>query len=317
MAMSARKPIAFQFMRPTRPAVSGRVRDLSPHFNRDLVPLPTAFQPFQIIHAVRAMGWHLATLLVVRDMHALARKLRNLATVRDEELQAFVAMFSVKRSIRRGADIIAMGDSSTFSTVLLQGLACRYKIIGNGRRQILTFQYPGDFCDGHSYILPTRDTAVCALTDCSVGIIMHRDIERITAKFPSLGLALWRDTMIEASIFREWNVSQRPALERIAHMLCEQIVRLEAIGVAGRAIPQTQVDLADAAGLSTVHMNRTIQDLRELGVLMKNSRPIMVSHWDRLVEIAKFDGRYLGMWQVPSNELSAVSTRGEGIRPAM
>ncbi len=263
------------------------------------------------------MGWHLATLLVVRDMHALARKLRNLATVRDEELQAFVAMFSVKRSIRRGADIIAMGDSSTFSTVLLQGLACRYKIIGNGRRQILTFQYPGDFCDGHSYILPTRDTAVCALTDCSVGIIMHRDIERITAKFPSLGLALWRDTMIEASIFREWNVSQRPALERIAHMLCEQIVRLEAIGVAGRAIPQTQVDLADAAGLSTVHMNRTIQDLRELGVLMKNSRPIMVSHWDRLVEIGKFDGRYLGMWQVPPDELAAVSTRGEGIRPSM
>jgi CRP-like cAMP-binding protein len=145
---------------------------------------------------------------------------------------------------------------------------------------------------------------------------MHRDIERITAKFPSLGLALWRDTMIEASIFREWNVSQRPALERISHMLCEQIVRLEAIGVAGRAIPQTQVDLADAAGLSTVHMNRTIQDLRELGVLMKNSRPIMVSHWDRLVEIGKFDRRYLGMWQVPP-ELAAVSTRGEGIRPSM
>jgi len=246
-------------------------------------------------------------------MHALVRKLRNLATVQDEELQAFVAMFSVKRSIRRGADIITMGNSSTFSTVLLQGLACRYKIIGNGRRQILTFQYPGDFCDGHSYILPTRDTAVNALTECSVGVILHKDIERITAKFPSLGLALWRDTMIEASIFREWNVGQRPALERIAHMLCEQIVRLEAIGVAGSSIPLTQVDLADAAGLSTVHMNRTIQDLRELGVLLKNSRAITVSHWERLVEIAKFDGRYLNMWQVPSDELAPVSTRGEGI----
>jgi len=256
-------------------------------------------------------------LSVVRDMHALVRKIRNLAVVRDEELQAFVAMFRVKRSIRRGADIIAMGDSSTFSTVLLEGLACRYKISGNGRRQILTFQYPGDFCDGHSYILPTRDTAVSALTDCSVGIILHRDIERITATFPNLALALWRDTMIEASIFREWNVSQRPALERIAHMLCEQIVRLEASGVAGRAIPLTQVDLADAAGLSTVHMNRTIQDLRELGVLMKNSRAIMISHWDKLVEIAKFDGRYLGMLLVPSDELAVVSALGESIRPLM
>ena len=248
-------------------------------------------------------------------MHALARKLRNFAIVQDEELQALVAMFSLKRSIPRGADIITMGDSSTFSTVLLQGLACRYKIIENGRRQIFSFQYPGDFCDGHSYILLTQDTAVSALTDCSVGIIMHKDIERITAKFPNLGLALWRDTMIEASIFREWNVGQRSALERIAHMLCEQIVRLEAIGVTGEAIPLTQVDLADAVGLSTVHMNRTIQDLRELGVLLKNSRAITVSHWDRLVEIAKFDRRYLNMWQVPSDELATVSTCAKAFAP--
>jgi CRP-like cAMP-binding protein len=264
-------------------------------------------------------GWHLAIigLSVVRHMHALARKLRNLAIVQDEELQAFIGMFSVKRSIRRGADIITMGNSSTFSTILLEGLACRYKIIENGRRQIFTFQYPGDFCDGHSYILPTRDTAVSALTECSVGIVPHKDIERITAEFPNIGLALWRDTMIEASIFREWNVGHRPALERIAHMLCEQTVRLEAIGVTGCTIPLTQVDLADAAGLSTVHMNRTIQDLREFGALLKNCRAITVSHWDRLVEIAKFDRRYLDMWQVPSDELATVSTCGEGIRPSM
>jgi CRP-like cAMP-binding protein len=248
-------------------------------------------------------------------MHALARKLRNLAIVHDEELQALVTMFSVKKSMRRGEDIITIGNSSTYSTVLLQGLACRYKIIENGRRQIFTFQYPGDFCDGHSYILPTQGNAVSALTECSVGIILHKDIERITAKFPNLGLALWRATMIEASIFREWNVGQRPALERIAHLLCEQTVRLEAVGITGGAIPLTQVDLADAAGLSTVHMNRTIQDLRQLGVLSKNNRAITVSHWGRLVEIAKFDGRYLNMPQVLSNELATVSTCGEGIRP--
>jgi CRP-like cAMP-binding protein len=230
-------------------------------------------------------------------MHALIRKLQNLGTVHDEELQALVTMLSVKKGIRRGEDIIMNGTSPAHSTVLLQGLACRYKIFENGRRQIFTFQYPGDFCDGHSYILPAQDHAVSALTECSVGIILHKDIERITAKFPNLGLALWRDTMIESSIFREWllNVGQRPALERIAHLLCEQIVRLEAIGINGCAIPMTQVDLADAAGLSTVHMNRTIQDLRQLGVLMKNSRAIAVAHRDRLAEIAKFDARYLHM----------------------
>jgi CRP-like cAMP-binding protein len=241
----------------------------------------------------------------IRGMHALARKLRNLATVHDEELRALVTMLSVKKGIRRGEAIIAIGSSSTYSTVLLQGFACRYKIIENGRRQIFMFQYPGDFCDGHSYILPTQDNAVSALTECSVGIILHKDIERITAKFPNLGLALWRDTMIEASIFREWNVGQRPALERIAHLLCEQTVRLEAAGIIGGAIPMTQVDLADAVGLSTVHTSRTIQDLRQLGVLLKNSRSIAVAHWDRLVEIAKFDGRYLNMPQVLSKRSSS------------
>jgi len=133
-----------------------------------------------------------------------------------------------------------------------------------------------------------QDNAASALTECSVGIILHKDIERITARAPNR--ALWRDTMIEASIFREWNVD-RPALERIAHLLCEQTVRLEAIGISCGAIPMTQVDLADAAGLSTVHTSRTIQNLRQFGVLLRNSRAIAVTHWDRLVEIAKCDGR--------------------------
>jgi CRP-like cAMP-binding protein len=233
-------------------------------------------------------------------MHALARKLRNLATIDDEELRALVTMFRTKRSIKRGDDILTIGSSSAYSTVLLQGVACRYKIVENGRRQIFTFQYPGDFCDGYSYILPTQDSAVSALTECSVSIILHKDIERITATFPNLGLALWRDTMIEASIFREWNIGQRPARERIAHLLCEQTVRLEAIGIIGGAIPMTQVDLADAAGLSTVHTNRTIQDLRQLGGLLRNRRAIAVAHWDRLVEIAKFDASYLNIPQVLS-----------------
>ena len=120
--------------------------------------------------------------------------------------------------------------------------------------------------------------------------------------------------MIEASIFREFEYRPSPALKRIAHLLCEQTVRLEAVGITG-GLPLTQIDLADAADLSTVHMNCTIQDLRQLGVLSKNSRAITVSRWDRLVEIAKSDGRYLDMPQVLTDELAAVSVCEEGIRP--
>src|SRR5246127_1660699 len=98
----------------------------------------------------------------VSAMHALIRKLQNLGTVHDEELQALVTMLSVKKGIRRGEDIKTVGSPPNYSPVLPQALACRYKIFENGRRQIFTFQYPGDFCDGHSYILPTQDNAVLA-----------------------------------------------------------------------------------------------------------------------------------------------------------
>lgn len=227
-------------------------------------------------------------------MSVLIKKLQYLGMVHDEA-QALVTMLSVKKTIRRGEDIITVGSTPNHSTVLLDGFACGYKIIENGRRQILTFRYPGDFCDIHSFFQPAPDHAVRALTECSVGFILHKDIERIIAKFPKIGLALWRYTIFEARISSEWlmNVVQRTALERIAHLLCEQIARLEAIGINSNAFPLTQVDLADAAGLSAVHMNRMIQDLRQLGVLSKNSRAMAVIRRDRLVEIAKFDGRYL------------------------
>jgi CRP-like cAMP-binding protein len=177
----------------------------------------------------------------IRDMHALARKLRKLARVRDEELRALVTMLSVKR--RR----LLSARSISFCTK-----------ISNGSPQ-------------NSRISP-----------------------RLVARYDD-----------RASIFGEWNVGQRPALERIAHLLCEQTVRLEAIGIVGGAMPRIQVDLADAAGHSTVHTSRTIQDLRPLGVLLKNSRAIAVAHWDRLVEIARFDGRYLNMPQGLSKRSSS------------
>jgi CRP-like cAMP-binding protein len=234
---------------------------------------------------------------------ALVRKFRNLG---EEELQAFLALIKVKGRVSRGEDIVGFGSTPKHLTVLLAGLACRYKVIENGRRQIFTFQYPGDFCDFHRYVLPELDDAVGVLTDCSIGVILHEDIGRIAARYPKFGDALWRDAMLEASIFRErlMNMSHRPALARIAHLLCEQMVRLEAIGWESTIIPLTQVDLADAAGLSVVHMNRTIQDLRELGVLSKNSRAIEVVDRDRLMDIAKFDGRYLepqvmSQWRFP------------------
>jgi CRP-like cAMP-binding protein len=226
---------------------------------------------------------------------SLILRLRQLGVESDKDLRAFLSLFTGTRSVRRGDNIVALGKGKKILTVILSGVACRYRIVENGRRQIFTFHYAGDFCDYHRFVLPQRDDPVSAITDCFVGAIPHEDIERIIEHHPQVGLALWRTTALEARIFQErvLNGAQRPAFEQIASLLCEQVFRLETVGIAGDVIPLTQIDLADAAGLSVVHVNRTIQDLRELGALSKNSHGILVADKDRLMHIAKFDASYL------------------------
>ena len=231
--------------------------------------------------------------------NGLIVKLKNLGLDSDEDVQAFLSLFKCTRVISRGDDIVRVGNSQKILTVMLSGVACRYRITDNGRRQIFAFQYPGDFCDYCRYVMPQHDDAVAALTDCLVGVIPHEGFERIIERHPQISLAFWRNTVLEARIFEERvsNGTQRPAVERIATLLCEQIFRLEAAGIVGDVVPLMQIDLADAAGLSVVHVNRTIQDLRELGALAKNSHGIRVENKDRLVQIAKFDASYLvGIW---------------------
>src|SRR5215831_1074157 len=234
------------------------------------------------------------------------RKLRNLGGAEsDAELEAVLKRIKVRARASRGEDIIGSGNASRHFTLLLDGVACSYERLKDGNRQIYAFQYPGDFCDLHQHVLPesNNEVAVAALTDCAIGIIEHRDLEQLIAQYPSLGLALWRATMLEASIFRKrlLNVGRQPALQRVAHLLCEQLARREALGINSATIPLTQLDLADAAGLSIVHVNRTFQELRRLNILSKEGRAIKVVDRERLVCLASFDGHYLNMPQLLSH----------------
>jgi CRP-like cAMP-binding protein len=135
--------------------------------------------------------------------HTIIRKFKTLGMENDEALQALLLLVKVKARVSRGDDIVSSGSSPGYSIVLLNGFACRYKMTENGRRQTFTFHYPGDFCDLDRYVLPELDEAVAALTDCLTGVILHEDVARITTQYPKLGLALWRDTLVEASIFRK------------------------------------------------------------------------------------------------------------------
>jgi len=232
-------------------------------------------------------------------LQPLRRKLNSLGFHDEDELRCLLDSVKLQRSTPRGEDIVRAGDAPRRLTVLLAGVACLYQTMESDERQIYAFYHPGDFCDLYRYLWSKRaaETAVRALTDCSIGTIEYRDLDEAIERHSKLALVIWQATMFEASILREGltNVTQRPALQRVSHLLCEQLHRLRAIGIDSGVVPLTQIDLADAAGLSVVHINRVFQDLRELGVISASSPTIEVVNWGHLAEIAKFDHQYLTM----------------------
>jgi CRP-like cAMP-binding protein len=233
-----------------------------------------------------------------QDFDHLKQKLKVLG-VKDSAIYAIVSRIKVSSGSKRSEDIVAPGLSPTHSTVLLEGIACLYERLADGSRQIYAFQYPGDFCDLNRHVLPgaINEVAVAAITPCTVGTIRHSDFEQLMAQYPSLASAMWCASMLEASMLRQrlLSVGRRPALQRVAHILCEQTARQEAVGIQSDTIPLSQWDLADAAGLSNIHVNRTFRELQKLGLLTKEGRAMKVVDRKGLASLAAFDGNYLNM----------------------
>jgi CRP-like cAMP-binding protein len=210
------------------------------------------------------------------------------------DLGAFRDLMKVRGGIDRGQTIVGSTGLSKHFAVLLKGVACFSTRHEDGRRQIHAFHYPGDFLGLHSFLFPlsVEATEVQALSSCSVGTIDRDVLDHQIQRNPALGAALWQAAMTEASILRQrLLVTRRPALQRVGHLLCEQLARL---GIEEGVIPFSQIDVADAAGLSTVHTNRIFQDLRKLGAL-SDQRLIEVVDKKRLRKLAAFDGRYLDL----------------------
>jgi CRP-like cAMP-binding protein len=195
-------------------------------------------------------------------------------------------------------NIVRETDTAAQVRVLLAGTACAYKRREDGGRSILSFQHPGDFCDLQRYLLPDAKSAIGiqALTDCTVGVIDFEDMDRLLLR-PTLSLSLWRASVLEGASYRERlsNVGRGTALARVAHLLCEQLARREAVGIHGAKLPFSQIDIADATALSIGHVNRTIQLLRSLNLLSKLGSAIEVVDRNQLEKIAAFDGRYLNL----------------------
>ena len=199
-------------------------------------------------------------------------------------------------------DIVREGDRPTRSFVILSGFTCTYKVSQDGKRQIMTFGIAGDMPDLQSLHLSVLDSSIGSLSPCRVGFITHEDLRNLCARYPRITAAFWRETLIEAAIFREWllNVGRREAYNRVAHLFCEMLVRLRAVGLAENHacdLPITQAEIGDAMGISTVHVNRVLQEMRADGLIETKGARLTIPDWDRLQEVGDFTPLYLQLKQ--------------------
>ena len=199
--------------------------------------------------------------------------------------------------------IVRERDRPTHSCVMLRGYSFRHKVVANGHRQICAIHMKGDLVDLQNSLLGVADHSVQMLSAGKVAFVPREDVERIAFERPMIGRAMWVDTLVEASIAREWiaNVGRRDARTRLAHLLCEFSLRLKVAGLgeqAGWELPMTQEQLADATGMTSVHVNRSISALEAQGLIERPSpRSIVIADWKKLTAAGDFDGNYLHLRQ--------------------
>ena len=204
---------------------------------------------------------------------------------------------SVKR-LDRGAYLIREGDRPERCCLLLSGFAYRHKLVGEGARQIVSIHMPGDPIDLQNIFLALSDHNVQMLTPATVATIRCEAVAKLVAAFPAVARAMWADTLIDASIHREWvaNVGRRDARTRVAHVLCELALRQRGAGLAKDGtyfLPLTQEQLADATGLTAVHVNRVLKGLSAEQLIMRGNGRYSVPDWERLAGEADFNPAYL------------------------
>jgi CRP-like cAMP-binding protein len=231
-------------------------------------------------------------------------KLRARDEISADEEHAIRAAVSEYRDYRADQTIIRRGEELTYSTLLLDGLLCRYKDLSQGERQITELHVPGDFADLHSFTLKRLDHNVKTMTPCKVAIVPHENHARITEQFPHLTRVYWLTTNIDAAIHREWELSlgRRAALPRIAHFFCELQVKLGLVGMAdeaGYALDITQEELGECMGLTSVHVNRSLKELRERSLVEFRNRRVSTTDLAGLKAIAEFDPQYLYLERRP------------------
>ena len=232
----------------------------------------------------------------------MVRKLNQHIPLDRADCDAILALPASQRRLQAHQYLVWDGDRPQHTCLLLSGFAVRHKVAGNGSRQILSIHMKGDVLDLQNSLLGIADHNVQMLTNGDVAMIPVEEMRKLAFDRPSVGLAMWKETLIEASIFREWmvNIGRRDARTRIAHLLCEIAQRMQVAGLAQHTryeLPITQEQLADSVALTSVHVNRTLMRLEKEELITRTKREITITDWARLASVADFDARYLHLDQ--------------------
>ncbi|MFK5600526.1 Crp/Fnr family transcriptional regulator [Methylobacterium sp. HMF5984] len=228
----------------------------------------------------------------------LTRKLEGFEDLSDDDRRALDGLAPRIRQVGARVDLVREGDAPENVHLILDGLACRYKVLPDGKRQIMALLVPGDFCDLNVFILDQMDHNIGTISPCHVVDIPRRAIEEITEAHPQITRAFWWCALVDEAVLREWlvNLGGRAPEQRLAHLLCELLVRLDAVGKVTNdsyPFPFTQPELADTMGLSAVHVHRTLRELRDLGLITLKRRVLTIHDVEQLKAFCGFTPNYL------------------------
>ena len=225
------------------------------------------------------------------------KKLESAGTFTDDDRTLLLTLCEGTRTVPMRCDLISEGERPDRVHLMIRGWACRYKLLPDGSRQITALLLPGDFCDTHIMLLGEMDHTIATLTESEVAVIPHDAMRALTDR-PRIARAMWWASLVDEAVLRAWivNLGRREAFDRVAHLVCEVHARLHHVGLAPKDafdLPLTQEDLADALGLTEVHVSRTLRRLREDGLMTFRRGEIVVTDMPRLRELAQFDPNYL------------------------
>ena len=230
------------------------------------------------------------------------RKIAARDALGQEERRALVEAADERLVFEAGEDLVSEGQRPIRRMLVADGFTSRYRLLSGGDRQLTAIHVPGDFVDLHSFLIKKMDHSVGALTRCVIYTFPHARLVALTERFPHLTRILWLLTLLDASIHREWLVGlgRLSAQQRAAHLICEIFTRLRVIGRTADnsfELPITQSALADALGISAVHINRVLQDLRRRGLIVWDGGRLNITDWHALSALAEFDEGYLHLVQ--------------------